>query len=311
MMKKTIIILIFPIFTLISCMETEIEIPIDFPEPKLVVNALFNTDSLWNIELSDCKYIYDTAEIAFVNDALVTISDSQGNVIELTNEGEGIYTSETEKPVVGEVYTITGEHPDYDNVRASNTLPDNIQFENIEWNEQIYYGGELHRKINVTFQDNPGDDYYLVRIFGNFKYFLEDEKTGLPDSAFYRYPIDFSSQSAAIDDSGGKHNQNFVTFTDDIFNGNQFTIDLLIPEYYFFFGENNEEGEWDSGLETIYISMSRISKEYYWYQTSYQAYLDAQGGLFAQPVQVYTNIENGLGIFAGYSSTMDSIMIRE
>ena len=77
----------------------------------------------------------------------------------------------------------------------------------------------------------------------------------------------------------------------------------LLADYFF-----SEEKE---SIETIYISTSSISQEYYWYETSYQNYMNAQGtGFFSQPVQVYTNIQNGLGVFAGYSTRIDSIVVQ-
>ena len=116
------------------------------------------------------------------------------------------------------------------------------------------------------------------------------------------YPIEFFSQNAAFDNSSSKITPTSISFTDAIFNGSLFTFDILIDDFYFS-GEKMK-------IQSIYISMSKISQEYYWYETSYQAYLSAQNNMFAQPVQVYTNIENGLGIFAGYSTTIDSLIIE-
>ena len=37
--------------------------------------------------------------------------------------------------------------------------------------------------------------------------------------------------------------------------------------------------------------------------------MNAKGNPFVEPVQVYENITNGYGIFAGYSSYKDSIVV--
>ena len=97
-MKKITYIIAF-ILTLSSC-EKEVNIPIEYTEPKLVINALFNTDSLWSIEVSESQYIYDTITLPLIDNAEVSITDSDNNTITLTSQGEGIYTSTSEKPVI-------------------------------------------------------------------------------------------------------------------------------------------------------------------------------------------------------------------
>ena len=124
----------------------------------------------------------------------------------------------------------------------------------------------------------------------------------------------FFSQDAVVDNPDTKMRPEAISFTDEIFNGSQYTFDFLIEEYYFgssksLSGDGYEDDEtWE--FESIYISMSRVSQEYYWYENSYQAYLFSYDNMFSQPVQVYTNIENGLGIFAGYSSRVDTISVH-
>lgn len=299
---QRLIYFILLISVLVSC-EKEVHIPIEYTQPKLVVNGLFNTDSLWDIEVSASKYIYDAAAIPLINDAQVTITNSAGNSILLTNQGNGIYASLTERPEPGEVYSIEVSHSDYDNVSSSNQLPGEINIAHIDWDQQAIVAGDFYRRIDISFQDSPDKDFYMVRVKGIFwEYIYNEETWEIEDSTLIVYPIEFFSQNAALDNSSFKITPTSISFTDEIFNGSLFTFDILIDDFYFS-GEKMK-------IQSIYISMSKISQEYYWYETSYQAYLSAQYNLFAQPVQVYTNIENGLGIFAGYSTTIDSLIIE-
>ena len=50
---------------------------------------------------------------------------------------------------------------------------------------------------------------------------------------------------------------------------------------------------------TLSIYLHNISKSYYYYRISLELYQNASGNPFAQPVQVFSNIENGFGVFAG------------
>ena len=302
-MKKNIFLIII-VLLIISC-EKEVVIPIEYTQQKLVVNALFCTDSLWEVELSASKYIYDTVDISYINNAQITISDSDGNSFLLTNMDNGIYKSTNEQPEIGKIYTLNVSHDDYDNVSASNQLPGEIAIDNISWEEPTFVDGDIYRKINLTFQDSPEDDYYLIRINTGLWEYFENYETGKLDSVYFEFSIPLMSQNINPNEND-KWPETTLSFTDNVFNGTQYTIDLLMPEYYFTW----EEKEIDIGIEKIYISMSKISQEYYWYSSSYRAYLESQNAMFAQPTQVYTNIENGLGIFAGYSTTLDSIAVE-
>jgi len=300
-MKRFLCLFILPLLW-VSC-EKEVNIPIEYTDPKLVVNGLFNTDSLWEVEISTSQYIYDNSSIPLMDDAQVTITASTGSSFALTNQGNGLYTSQVEKPQTGEVYTIDVSHSNYVNVRASNELPTEISIQNIDWQQQSVVSGELYRKINITFQDGPGDDYYMIRLAATYWDLGYDTLTGQLDSVLVHYPLYFFSQSPAVENGSANDPQPSITFKDDLFNGSQYTIDLLVEEYLF-----TEEKE---GMEAIQISTSKISEEFYWYETSYQAYLSSRDNkFFTQPVQVYTNIENGLGIFAGYNTRIDSIQIQ-
>ena len=303
-MKKITSITILLVLIMTAC-EKEVKIPIKFTTPKLVVNALFNTDSLWDVEISASRYIYDTNSIPLINDAEVTISDSEGNIFSLTNYGDGNYHSVSEKPEIEKEYTIVVKHDDYVDVRATSQLPGELIVDNIDWHDQIYIGGDLFRKINVTFQDSQGKDYYLVRMSGAFWEEAIDIVSGLLDTVLVVYPMYFFSKNAAVEEINSNSLQTSISFTDDIFNGSTYTIDLLLYEFYF--GNIYEE----SKLESIYISISRISEEYFLYEKSYKKYTSTnENSMFAQPTQVYTNIENGLGVFAGYSSCVDTINVN-
>jgi hypothetical protein len=46
-----------------------------------------------------------------------------------------------------------------------------------------------------------------------------------------------------------------------------------------------------------------LSKDFFEFVTSYQKQKNNSNNAFAEPTQVYSNVENGLGIFAGYAIT--------
>ena len=65
-----------------------------------------------------------------------------------------------------------------------------------------------------------------------------------------------------------------------------------------------EEGEDDlehAGF-TAYLQVLYISETYYEYLKTARLHDETRENPFAEPLNVYGNVENGYGIFAGYSS---------
>ena len=81
-------------------------------------------------------------------------------------------------------------------------------------------------------------------------------------------------------------------------------IKALEFEIPFYDESGYEDGyDWSYKISGIRIYLHNISKSYYYYRTSLELYQNTSGNPFAQPVQVYSNIENGFGIFAGSQIT--------
>lgn len=101
-----------------------------------------------------------------------------------------------------------------------------------------------------------------------------------------------------------------ILFSDSLFNGTMVSIDFN----GFIFIRNSNDG-YVLVNDTFQITgiIRNVSKEYYNYKKSVaRIRLNNSSDLFsgpAVPVQLYSNIENGLGIFAGYSSSHKTITI--
>jgi hypothetical protein len=54
-------------------------------------------------------------------------------------------------------------------------------------------------------------------------------------------------------------------------------------------------------MRQMYVVLLSVSESYFRYLKATEFQENNEDNPFATPVQVYNNIENGLGIFAGYS----------
>jgi len=82
-----------------------------------------------------------------------------------------------------------------------------------------------------------------------------------------------------------------VLFTDEDFDGQKATL-----TFYSLLSFNNaaHQGKVVGELRTV-------SKDYYLYHTSLSRQIANKDRPFVEPISVYSNIENGLGIFSGYT----------
>ena len=86
-----------------------------------------------------------------------------------------------------------------------------------------------------------------------------------------------------------------------MFKNSEYTLSLSSSFY-----KNNFENE-----DTyIIVKLLTISQDIYRYIISHNLNEQVGGDPFAQPVQVYSNVENGLGLFSGYTVYTDTLTLN-
>ena len=86
-------------------------------------------------------------------------------------------------------------------------------------------------------------------------------------------------------------------FNDLLFNGQTKSLEISIPNNEWSWGEAGYI--WSYRYIGLRFYLYNISQDYYYYRRSLELYNQTSGNPFAQPVQVFSNIQNGFGIFAG------------
>ena len=106
-----------------------------------------------------------------------------------------------------------------------------------------------------------------------------------------QYDIWFNSDDPII---GDEISDNGVIFSDEFFNGKNYELVIYIDKQYTPF---------------LFTELRSVSKEYFLYMRSYFKYVQTNGDFLAEPVMVYNNINNGIGIFAGFSTSTKLIIL--
>ncbi len=102
---------------------------------------------------------------------------------------------------------------------------------------------------------------------------------------------------------------------------NQYSTEIEIgPSYYYAFYNESYDGRtfnytFDIDFNSmqgkkIHFELYSLDKNFYLYSKSYQEQIKASYTPFAQPVNVYTNVKNGYGLFGSYSIYNDLLTVE-
>ena len=297
-MKKIFILLIIA-STFISC-EKVIPFEGDVMVSKLVINSIFESDSTFKVHVSSSRSVVDTASFLNIEDAEVKILDNNGNIVDVLNHiNNGFYMGQT-YPEENKTYNLEVKHPNYSNITSLDSLPAPININSIDTTTVMDPISGDRIQINLNFDDPSSfQNYYLLETYAVSEYILVEGIDTL------EHEIDTAQQYMILTDvvfqNGGSPWRDQGLFNDLLFNGQNKVLEFEIP----FYDESGyEDGyDWSYKISGIRIYLHNISKSYYYYRTSLELYQNTSGNPFAQPVQVYSNIENGFGIFAGSQIT--------
>ena len=279
----------------ISC-EKVIPFDGDVNTPKLVINSIFQSDSSFKVHVSSSRSVIDTASFKNIDDAIVTIKDRNENIIETLNHVEnGFYKGQT-FPQENQTYILEVNHPNYANITASDSLPSPIIINSVDTSTIIdpINGNRLQISMNFDDPENT-QNYYLIETYSVNEYLV------IKNSDTTEYELDTTKQFMVLTDevfqNGGSPWREQGLFNDLLFNGQNKTLELEIPNDSW---SGSEDGyDWSYQTLTLRLYLHNITLSYYYYRTSLELFQNASGNPFAQPVQVFSNVENGFGVFAG------------
>jgi len=246
--------------------------------------------------LRSSRSVIDTASFQNIEDAIVTIKDDNGSTIETLNYVEnGFYIGQT-FPQENQTYNLEVTHPNYTNVTSSDSLPSPIIINSIDTSTIVDPINGDRLQITLDFEDpESAQNYYLIETYSVNEYLV------IKNSDTTEYELDTIKQFMILTDevfqNGGSPFRLQGLFNDLLFNGQNKALELEIP--YDNFSGIEVGYEWSYKTLSVRVYLHNISKSYYYYRTSLELYQSASGNPFAQPVQVYSNIENGFGVFAG------------
>ncbi len=296
-MKKSFTLLLFIslwLFLIYSC-EKIIDIDIPDRERKIVLNSLITPDSLIEIHLSESESILKAGlSIDIIENASVQLYENNSFATLLLYTGEGCYVSSDFYPREENQYRVEVSVPGKNPVSSSVLIPDPVKIISIDTNIISSNKEWAELQVRLKFVDPKEiDNYYIVKA----KTFGRDPINPAL-SGFGPMNVYLESESPIISQYGKP--EGGLVFSDKLIDGS--THELSIDLIFYPFGS-------DSLSTFIYFYLQSISESYYYYVVSKAMQEELTDNPFAEPVQVYNNIEGGLGIFGAYSSSVDSFRL--
>lgn len=313
---KTFLFCLLAIFLLISC-EKELKVrPDDFP-PMLVLNGVVEQDSIFRINVSRTASLNETVMLTdlFVTDAIVNLYDGDIFLESMHHDSLGFYSS-TCAAQGGHKYSIKVEKGDYPVAVAYldfSNMPDfeisNFSFERYD---TTYTYDTTESKGEILLHEFSV--YYDLKLSDNVdekNFYSFSAMTKMQDIMFWNYDsedeyielgkLNYGDAGVYFEDwsEWDKYNeQHYVAYNfgsgtfgfdaidDKLFNGQD-----LIFNFYTFFRT--------SEIGTFSLSVKSYPEGLIKYFETHDLYYDVYDNPYVEPVNIYSNVQNGVGIVCG------------
>jgi hypothetical protein len=278
-----ILIIILGVTLFSSC---EKEVTFDFDKPaKLCLNCILNPDSTITARLTLSRNIENSSTFQPVDDATIVLYENGTELGTLTPAREGNYYLDYFPEPLSE-YEIAVLHPDFENLTGSTAVPQkpivDHRPDTLEYSEQgLYYLLDVHYEIH----DTPGRTNYW--LYGKHTVHGVTYSGGGFFTSSLNAPFidDFNRQT----DTEAKYGFAYSYYVR--------ISDIGYDESILRFSTYGK-----TGLSTNFLSADEHYDKYI--KSSVKARMNSEGELpFKEPVQIYSNIENGYGIFGACAIT--------
>ena len=317
-MKRLIIFAIILGAIFVSC-EKVIEYKGEITEPMLYVEALLNIER-------DTQYVFVGATKFFLDessnknalrDAECFIQHKDGDYQKLgfSDEWDSFFYITPDSVCIGDTFRLMVIHPKFDTIRASSVVPalldiyvDTVNYEIIDMGVNL-----IESKQITTYIDSPlREENPSVGVSMHFMALIEfpypemdmwDNPTGvtlldttgisafwctdpiIADNSFEKY----FNLSGEFSDKY-KYRYHDLLFTTEDFSSWPYKLDVILPNNVTAFNDPSDEAI------GVRLNVGMYANDYYSYLRSKYDNEHNQN-MFAEPMQLYSNIEGGIGFF--------------
>jgi hypothetical protein len=311
-------ILVFTFCFLITSCGKEQVIKIEIPEkpPSLVVNSTLVPYNLpipqyLGVELSSSTSIFDTINPSPVKNAFVLLFKNNNFVDTLQYDSINKmyplgYNKPFAGPLPGDTYEINIIAEGFRPISAKTTIPEKVEIIDFKIIPVGFIDdlGGAWSEIILTFKDPSEEPNFYEIVVGGIDfdpkgYFsLFSYEKFITQEGYYPSPLRIDLKKPQ-----------YLLFNDRSFDGEEKTISIYYYPPQFMQYERYVSRHLGN------IQLKNVTEEYYLFKTSYLQglYNQKENALYGmgEPMNVFTNIENGYGVFAGYNDHIVQFAVQE
>ncbi|MEM6347362.1 MAG: DUF4249 domain-containing protein [Bacteroidota bacterium] len=270
---------------------------IDLPpyEPEVVVNAQFTPGKNWEVYLTQSRALGDTT-IRWISDAEVLLFENGVLHDSLVELSLGKYGG-TQSPIAGKCYRIEVRIVD-EVVSAEDCIPLTVMIDSTRYTigRSFSINDNPYQEQSIYFRDPDSVDNFY-EVLGSWE--QSDDPSALAEG-YQSYFFPLVNDHFFADPLFAGENHVFISRTE----GSR-TVDI--------------NGCYTPSSVDIWVILRTTSETYYRYRKSWTRQLfnrniifESVDGIYdlmflSEPQNVYSNVEGGLGVFAGYAQ--DSMVL--
>ncbi len=345
---KTIIIQIFTIvflsFLLLSCEESVPEydeteyymhcLLVEGQQPRITLGQTLNVypEHAFNLVYHREIYDYDISmtrngePLQGLKTCKYFVENYNNNYYPLAMDQIPYLTYEDAVIGAGDSYSVQVEVLNLDNsilkiLKAETVIPHHIpvELEYIKDGEDGTYLNSVVYEISFTDPADQNNFYYLLPFVVSVPIGMDIKDLNIDSLWDYpeNYPdINLHTQKSIMKKIVGlndydktlssyttyNNDANYLgyLFNDENFDGEKKTIVFNVDGYY----QNIEKDAY------LFFQLFHLTEDFYKYYSTVLNQHNTQQDVYSEPVQLYTNVQNGLGLFAGASLTEENILIQ-
>lgn len=288
---------------LLSC-ETTVDPQLPDNGSGLVIYSFFRPGSALRLDVFNTIPIRQTETIQRNKDLKIRLLENGELVEEVTANAQGVYESSV-VPSMEDTYSFETTRGGQV-FSATSNIPEPVSIARVQMSTEIKYinSGQYGYPAEIVLTD-PGEttNFYSVEVL------VQNCSSGCTDEDLNGSLNEVLVEELKVNTSGNTDVEvgngpgeidglKYIYFSDEGFNGESVTLKFfIIPTLVNLNRDQN-----------VKFVLKSITREYYEYlrTSDFQQELEESGNL-TEPVQIATNITNGLGMFAGYSFSLYTI----
>ena len=310
-----------PLLIVLSSCEQVIEPDLPEHSPRLVLHAFFTADGIWTAYVGRSAGILESRPLheRSVADASVELlaGDRVIEEMKFLDAARG-YVFEDSTLEAGETYSLQVSAPKFATIKATDAIPRPVPTSILSYrtNTSVRSESEIRGEfaIKLEIQDPPGEaNYYQISMYQVFTGRGASRYEGILSTKDPSIIADNSVDESPLEEQSFSGEAPY--FKDTLFDGRTHEIELtydgvlILREDIDLREEIAEDGQ-EPAKQKTYLQVLYISAAYYEYLKTARLHDYTRENPFAEPLSVYSNVENGYGIFAGYSSQIFELVLE-